>query len=141
VRGNAFTFTLHLLQRTQSAHLHTSLPVVCCGGVACNLAALVVLLTAARLLTGSVDVVMNEQAHDGPTALVKGCLRVDEATIGAACMPFNEQFGCTVQPTAAPVLQTGAMMVALGQGIAGAFTPSDALADKLKTASSHAGAP
>ena len=42
---------------------------------------------------------------------------------------------------AAPVLQTGAMMVALGQGIAGAFTPSDALADKLKTASSHAGAP
>ena len=37
------------------------------------------------------------------------------------------------------MLQTGAMMVALGQGIAGAFTPSDALADKLKTASSHAG--
>lgn len=37
-------------------------------------------------------------------------------------------------------LQTGAMMIALGQGIAGAFTPSDALANKLKTASSHAGA-
>lgn len=37
-------------------------------------------------------------------------------------------------------VQTGAMMVALGQGIAGAFTPSDALADKLKTASSHVGA-
>jgi leucyl aminopeptidase len=34
---------------------------------------------------------------------------------------------------------TGAMMIALGQGIAGAFTPSDALADKLKTASSHVG--
>ena len=39
------------------------------------------------------------------------------------------------------MLQTGAMMVALGQGIAGAFTPSDALAAKLNTASSHAGAP
>jgi leucyl aminopeptidase len=38
------------------------------------------------------------------------------------------------------VLQTGAMMIALGQGIAGAFTPSDALAEKLKAASSHAGA-
>lgn len=37
-------------------------------------------------------------------------------------------------------MQTGAMMIALGQGIAGAFTPSDALANKLKTASSHVGA-
>jgi len=32
------------------------------------------------------------------------------------------------------------MMVALGQGIAGSFTPSDALAQKLNTASSHVGA-
>ena len=38
------------------------------------------------------------------------------------------------------LLQTGAMMISLGQGIAGAFTPSDALADQLKTASSHVGA-
>lgn len=37
--------------------------------------------------------------------------------------------------------QTGAMMVALGQGIAGGFTPSDELSDKLQTASKHVGAP
>lgn len=38
-------------------------------------------------------------------------------------------------------LQTGAMMVALGQGISGHFTDSEDLAKNLKIASGHAGRP
>ncbi len=38
------------------------------------------------------------------------------------------------------MLMLGAMMVSLGQGIAGAFTPSDDMAAKIATASSETGA-
>ena len=64
---------------------------------------------------------------------------IDIATLTGDCAFLHRALSALGRGADVGGLLTGAMMVSLGQGIAGAMTPSDALADKIAAASRATG--